>query len=112
MGRKIEYLLHYFYKAPPDYDRTTVVSFYVVSGKVTSSESDFSGPLGRRPNIDKDPSRYVAQVQISSTVQESIEAALDAMVDDILEFLPGTGGEDDAVKPVKGVGNGLKKDDG
>ncbi|MHC4744301.1 MAG: exosortase-associated EpsI family protein [Planctomycetota bacterium] len=111
-GRSIEYLLHRFYKAPPDYDRTTVVSFYVVNGRVTSSEKDFSGPLGRRPNIDKDPSRYVAQIQISSSVQKSIEAALDGMVDDILDFLPGAGNEDSAGNPDRAVGGDIEKDGG
>lgn len=110
-GRSITYLLHHFYKAPPEYDRTTVVSFYVVNGRVTSSESDFSGPLGRRPNISRDPSRYVAQVQISSTVQKSIEDALDGMVDEILDFLPGVDNEDSAGKPGRAVGGDIEKDD-
>lgn len=111
-GRSIEYLLHRFYKAPPDYDRTTVVSFYVVNGRITSSEKDFSGPQGRRPNIDKDPSRYVAQIQISSSVQKSIEAALDGMVDDILEFLPGTGGQGSQPGSDVALGGDKKKDGG
>lgn len=110
-GRSIEYLLHRFYKAPPEYDQTTVVSFYVVSGRVTSSEKDFSGPLGRRPNIERDPSRYVAQIQVSSTVQKSIEAALDGMVDDILDYLPGKGNEDSAENSNGVVGSDIGKDD-
>lgn len=107
-GRAIEYLLHHFYKAPPEYDRTTVVSFYVVNGRVTSSESDFSGPWGRRPNIARDPSRYVAQIQMSSTVQKSIEDALDGMVDEILDFLPEVGSEDSAGKPDRAVGGDIE----
>lgn len=107
-GRAMEYLLHSFSKTLPEYERTTVLSFYVVNGRVTSSESDFSGPWGRRPNIARDPSRYVAQIQISSTVQRSIEMALDGMVDDILDFLPGVGNHDSAGKP----GGDIEKDDG
>jgi hypothetical protein len=110
-GRSITYLLHQFYKAPPEYDRTIVVSFYVVNGRVTSSESDFSGPLGRRPNIARDPSRYVAQIQISSTVQKSIEDALDGMVDEILDFLPGVDNENSAGKPGRAVGGDIEKND-
>lgn len=111
-GRAIDCLLHRFYKAPPEYDRIVVLSFYVVSGRVTASERDFSGPLGRRPNIARDPSRYVAQVQISSTVQKSVEAALEDMADEILDFLPGLGSEDVSGKPLGSAGDDVKKDDG
>ncbi|MBN2137568.1 MAG: exosortase-associated EpsI family protein [Sedimentisphaerales bacterium] len=92
-GRHIDCLMHQFYKAPPDYGRMIVLSFYVVNGQVTASERGFSGPLGRRPNIARDPRRYVAQVQISSVLQESVEAAARDMADMILQFLPSKGGE-------------------
>ena len=111
-GREIDCLLHHFYKAPPEYDRMVVLSFYVVSGRVTASERDFSGPLGRRPNIARDPTRYVAQVQISSTVQKSAEAALEDMADEILEFLPAAGGEDGSDKPLDSAAADAKKGDG
>ena len=111
-GRKIDCLLHRFYKPPPEYDRIIVLSFYVVSGRVTASERDFSGPLGRRPNIARDPTRYVAQVQISSTVQRSAEAALEDMADEIIEFLPAAGGEDGSGKSVESTAGNIKKDDG
>jgi len=87
-GRQIEPLLHQFFKPPPDYERMFVVSFYIVDGRITASERDFSGPFGRRPNLARDPRRYVAQVQISSTLQKSIEAATREMTDLIFEFLP------------------------
>ena len=108
-GQVIDYLLHRFYKAPPEYDRMIVLSFYVVSGRVTASERDFSGPLGRRPNIARDPSRYVAQVQISSTVQTSVEAALEEMADEILGFLPGVGSEDVSRTTLDFPGDDVKK---
>ncbi len=111
-GQVIDYLLHRFYKAPPEYERMIVLSFYVVSGRVTANERDFSGPRGRRPNIARDPSRYVAQVQISSSVQKSAEAALEEMADEILEFLPGAGSEDASGKPLGSAGDDAKKDDG
>lgn len=111
-GRKIDCLLHHFYKAPPEYDRMVVLSFYVVSGRVTASERDFSGPLGRRPNIARDPTRYVAQVQISSTVQKSAEAVLEDMADEILEFLPAAADEDVSGKSVESAAGDAKKGDG
>ena len=87
-GRQIDCLLHRFYKPPPDYDRIVVLSFYVLNGRITAKESDFSGPFGRKPNIARDPSRYVAQVQISSALEKSVKAAAEEMTDMILEFLP------------------------
>ena len=110
-GRVIDYLLHRFYKAPPEYDRMIVLSFYVVNGRVTASERDFSGPLGRRPNIARDPSRYVAQVQISSTVQKSVEAALEDMADEILAFLPGVGSEERTREPIRAAGGDVERDE-
>ena len=107
-GRAIDYLLHRFYKAPPEYYEMVVLSFYVVSGRLTASERDFSGPLGRRPNIARDPKRYVAQVQISSTVQRSVEAALEDMADEILDFLPAADGEEGTAESI-GSADGEKK---
>jgi len=111
-GRVIDYLVHRFYKPPPEYYEMIVLSFYVVNGRVTASERDFSGPLGRRPNLARDPSRYVAQVQISSTVRKSVESALAEMADAILEFLPGLDSEDVSGKPLGSAGDDVKKDDG
>jgi len=107
-GRVIACLLHHFYTAPPEYDRMVVLSFYVVNGRVTASERGFSGPLGRKPNIARDPNRYVAQVQISSTVQGSVEAAFKDMTDEILEFLPGTGNKDTSGNSVESTADNAK----
>jgi len=100
-GREIDCLIHRFYKAPPEYDRTVVLSFYVLNGRKTAKESDFSGPFGRRPNIARDPSRYVAQVQISSAQDKSVEMAAEQMADLILDFLPD---ENSRVKAAEFVG--------
>jgi len=91
-GRQIDCLLHRFYKPPPEYDRIVVLSFYILNGRTTAKESDFSGPFGRRPNIARDPGRYVAQVQISSALENSVQAAAEQMTDLILDFLPGENG--------------------
>jgi hypothetical protein len=87
-GRQIDCLVHRFYKPAPEYDRTVVLSFYILNGRTTAKESDFSGPFGRRPNIARDPGRYVAQVQISSALENSVQAAAEQMADLILDFLP------------------------
>lgn len=108
-GRKIDCLLHRFYKAPPDYDRILVLSFYVLNGRITANEGDFSGPFGRRPNISRDPSRYVAQVQVSSAVQASVEAAAEEMADLILEFLPGVNNDDGPTESIQAADGDIKK---
>ena len=100
-GREIDCLKHRFYKPPPEYGRIVVLSFYVLDGRTTAKESDFSGPFGRRPNIARDPSRYVAQVQISSAQDKSIEMAAEQMADVILDFLPDENGR---VKTAESVG--------
>jgi hypothetical protein len=91
-GRQIHCLIHRFHKPAPTYEQTIVASFYILNGQITSDESDFSGPLGRRPNIAGDPARYVAQVQISSVLENSIRAAAADMTDVILDFLPDKNG--------------------
>jgi len=107
-GREIDCLIHRFYKAPPEYDRTVVLSFYVLNGRTTAKESDFSGPFGRRPNIARDPSRYVAQVQISSTLENSVQAAAEQMADLILDFLPDENSRVKAAESVRASGGDIK----
>jgi len=68
------------------------LNFYILNGQITTDESDFSGPFGRRPNIAGDPARYVAQVQISSVLENSIRTAAKDMTDLILNFLPDRNG--------------------
>jgi len=69
------------------------LNFYILNGQITTDENDFSGPFGRRPNIAGDPARYVAQVQISSVLENSIRTAAKDMTDLILDFFPDENGE-------------------
>jgi len=108
-GREIDCLIHRFYKPPPEYGRTVVLSFYVLNGRTTAKESDFSGPFGRRPNIARDPSRYVAQVQISSAHDKSVEIAAEQMADLILDLLPDENGRAKAAESVDVHGGGVKR---
>jgi len=91
-GRQIACLIHRFHKPAPTYDQTVVLNFYVLNGQITTDESDFSSPFGRRPNIAGDPARYVAQVQISSVLENSIRAAAKEMTGLILDYLPDKNG--------------------
>ncbi|MHC4732847.1 MAG: exosortase-associated EpsI family protein [Planctomycetota bacterium] len=92
-SRQIHCLIHRFDKTVPTHDQTVVLNFYILNGQLTADEDDFSGPLGRRPNIAGDPARYVAQVQISSVLENSIRTAAKDMTDLILDFLPDKNGE-------------------
>jgi len=92
-GREIACLVNRFHKPAPAYDQIVVLNFYVLNGQITADERDFSGPFGRRPNLARDPARYVAQVQISSVLENSVRTAAADMTDTILEFLPDKNGE-------------------
>jgi len=92
-GRQIPCLVHRFHKPAPAYDQKVVLNFYVLNGQLTTDESDFSSPWGRRPNIAGDPARYVAQVQISSVLENSIRQAAKDMTDLILDYLPDKNGK-------------------
>jgi hypothetical protein len=92
-GQQINCLIHRFHKPAPAYEQTVVLNFYILNGQITPEENDFSGLLGRRPNISGDPARYVAQVQISSVLENSIRTAAAEMADKILDFLPDKDGK-------------------
>jgi len=104
-GRKVSCLIHRFHRPAPDYEETVVLNFYIVNGRLTSDERVFSGVGFRTPNIDGDPARYVAQVQISSAFENSVREAAQDMVELILEFLPDENGQVRAVGYVKPSGN-------
>ena len=92
-GRQIPCLVHRFHKPAPAYQQTVVLNFYILNGQITTNENDFSGPFGRRPNIAGDPARYVAQVQISSVLENSVRRVAQDMADLIVEFFPDENGK-------------------
>jgi hypothetical protein len=91
-GRPIDCLIHRFHRPAPFYQEIVVLNYYVLNGQITLSEDEFSGPLGRRPNLSGDPARYVAQVQVSSILEHSARTAAAQMADLILAFLPDENG--------------------
>lgn len=92
-GRQIPCSIHRFHKPAPTHNQTVILNFYILNGRITTDENGFSGPWGRRPNIAGDPARYVAQVQISSVLENSIRTAAKDMTDLILDFLPDENGK-------------------
>ena len=92
-GRPIPCLIHRFHKPAPQSDEIVVLNFYIINGELTCNESGFSGVGWRTPNIKGNLARYVAQVQVSSTLENSVRTAAKDMTDLILEFFPDPNGE-------------------
>ncbi len=92
-GRIIECLVERFRRPAPELDEVVVLSFYIRNGLITANEDDFSGLLNRKPNITRDPSRYVAQVQISSVMESSVRNAAPELTDPVFDFLPDENGK-------------------
>jgi EpsI family protein len=87
-GRHIPCLLHYFHKPGQDQEQRVVLNYYIVNGRLTNDESVFSGFGWRTPNIAGSPARYVAQVQISSLLENSVRQAAQDMSEKLIVLLP------------------------
>jgi EpsI family protein len=87
-GRRVPCLMHRFHKPPPEFREVVVLSFYVLNGEITLDEGEFSDLWGRRLNVAGDPARYVAQIQVSSALEQSARSAIGSLVDTIFAFLP------------------------
>lgn len=99
--KEIPCVIGRFHKPGFDRQERVVLSFYVLNGQVISSEESFSGLSWRTPNIAGDPARYVAQVQISSMLENSVLAAAKDMTDRIIDFLPDENGKVKIIKDYK-----------
>lgn len=104
-GQQIPCLIHRFHKPAPAYDEAVVLNFYILNGWITTNENDFSGPLGRRLNTAVDPTRYVAQVQISSVLENSVQTAAEDIAGLILDFLPDKNGDVKAATSICNINN-------
>ena len=107
-GREIPCLVHYFHRYAPGREETAVLSFYIVNGQLTCDESVFSGVGWRTPNISGDPAHYVAQVQISSALENSARAAAECIAEPVLDLLPDRDGKVRAAAQVGGGGSQLR----
>ena len=92
-GRKIPCLIHRFHMPAPGYEERVVLNFYIVNGQLTNDEGGFSGVGWRTPNIAGNAARYVAQIQISSVLENSIRVAAKDMTELILDFFPDENGD-------------------
>ncbi len=87
-GREIPCLLHRFHRASNEAEEVVVLNFYVLNGELTDDEGTFSGFGWRIPNISGNIARYVAQVQISSVLENSVRAAASEFADVVMDYLP------------------------
>ena len=87
-GRKIDCLIHRFRKPSPSSGEAVVINYYVLNGKVTNDEEKFAGIKFRMPNIDGNAARYVAQIQVSSVMENSVRAAVTELSDLLISFFP------------------------
>ena len=69
------------------------MNFYILNGQITNDESGFSGVGWRTPNITGNTARYVAQVQISSVLENSVRTAAKDMTEFVLDFFPDENGK-------------------
>lgn len=96
-GQQIPYLIHRFHMPAPMNDQIVVLNFYILNGRPTANEKDFSSLFGRKLNIAGDLAQYVAQVQISSKLENSVRMMAKDVVDLILDYLPDQNGNVRAV---------------
>jgi hypothetical protein len=87
-GLRVPCLLHRLHRPGPLRDEIVVLNFYIVNGVTSNDEELFSGVQWRTPNIEGNIARYVAQVQISSVVENTARSAATEFTDSILDFLP------------------------
>ncbi len=101
LGTSIPCLIHRFHTPAPQYRENVVLNFYIVNGLLTNDEGVFSGVGWRTPNIEGDPARYAAQVQISSVLENSVRKAAEELTEPILRYLPDPNGNV-AVAEIRG----------
>jgi hypothetical protein len=85
-----------------------VLNFYILNGQLTANEDTFSGIGWRTPNIGGNPARYVAQVQISSVLENSARKATADMSELLLDFLPDKNGKVRAAQHIAKTSDAVK----
>lgn len=92
-GVSIPCLIHRFHKPAPENTEIIVLNYYILNGQLTCDESSFSGVGWRTPNIEGNAAHYIAQVQISSVLENSVCSAAKDFTDSILDYLPDENGK-------------------
>ena len=92
-GRHVPCLIHRFHMPAPRNDAMVVLNYYILNGHITNDDRGFSGIAIRTPNIEGDLARYVAQIQISSILENSVRDAAKDMAELVLDFFPDENGQ-------------------
>jgi hypothetical protein len=92
-GQTMTCMVHRFRRIVPYEQTIFVLNFYLVNGQITLEEKTFSDIASRNPNLQGDPARYVAQVQIASQYEDVVLLAGRDMIDEILRYFPDTTGK-------------------
>ncbi len=101
-GRVLPCLMHRFHRPVGSYAEVVILNFYVVNGFVLTDEGQFTGLIGRRPNIGGKEAKYVSQIQISSQYESNVLEAARDMIDTVFEWLPD---EEGNVQAATALGN-------
>jgi len=86
-GTEMPCRLHVFRRMTPYEERLVVLSYYVLDGDVVCTEEAFSGVEWRGAG-PAGGGHYVAQIQVSSTMENSARAFAERVTESILEMLP------------------------
>ena len=87
-GRTQPARIQRFYKPGVPEQRVVVLNYYILNGVATIDENSFWGLGWRTPNLGRDASRYVAQVQVTVTEQADASAAAQAAKAFAVEIAP------------------------
>ncbi len=111
-GRELECLVHRFTRkgggsggvglSDPNGEAMVVLNYYIVAGRYTTEWTDFWGPKWRLPNLSRDPSIYVAQVQVSAALVDVKGAGPAEEL--IKRFAAGVGSMIEGILPRSGEG--------
>ena len=88
-GDTIQVNVHRFFRPGLDYQETFVVNYYVLNGRLTPDQSEFTGLGWRRPRQSADGRiAYVAQVQVSSSSEQAAIALTREVADPLMAYMP------------------------
>ena len=87
-GRNLSCMIHRFHKPAPAAENAIVLNYYILDGHAVTNEDAFSGLKYRMVNYSRKAQRYVTQVQITSTMTNSVMSAASDFGDLISTFFP------------------------
>jgi EpsI family protein len=91
-GRILPCLIHSFHKRQPYPANIFVLNYYILDGRLITHDEEFSGLRYRLVNNTTSAKRYVTQVQVSSTMTNSVLSATSEFADLIFKYFPVTNG--------------------